>query len=72
MLYRLIPTLGINHARTEVETLDPRQLQHFAEAFAGELGMRVLVCEAPEGGLVRQLYSVGQNPETTKGRRRRA
>jgi hypothetical protein len=69
MRYRLIPTQG-QHASEHLETTDAGCLERFAEALHLDLGMPVLVCEAPEGGLTRALFTVGGDPKQKTRRAR--
>lgn len=66
MRYRLVPARGMG----EVEHLETDSLEwlgFYADGMHKRLDMPVVVCEAPEGGLVKRLYTVGGQQ---KGRRR--
>lgn len=69
MRYRLIPTRG-QQPTQHLETDDSEWLNAYANAMATGAGVPVLVCEAPAGGIVRQLSVVGEDLNEKKGRAR--
>ena len=62
------PILGCRVNRSSWHVFGAVEALHAAEIAHADSGIPVMVCEAPEGGIVTQLYTVGAEP-TTKVKR---
>lgn len=68
MRYRLIKTQGVYEPPSHFWAADDEEAEYLAQREVSP-GERVLLCRAPEDGIVREVCLIGTAPEVKKAKR---